>query len=69
MREIAILLAAMMFAAAATACGGSDDAGGARGTVSFLTFGDPEEIKAFRNVIAVYERQQPDVTISRSEPM
>jgi multiple sugar transport system substrate-binding protein len=51
-------LAALMLAIA-TGCGGS----GAKGTVDFLVFGDPEELRAYRNVIAEYEREHPDAQV------
>jgi multiple sugar transport system substrate-binding protein len=52
-------------------CGGDDGGNGSSGElsgdVSFLVFGDPEEIQAFRNVIAAYENEQPDVDVKLIE--
>ena len=52
-------------------CGGDDDGGNESGTVSgnvsFMVFGDPEEIQAYRDVIAEYKNQQPDVNVKLIE--
>ena len=67
---LALLL--VPFALFTAACGGDDDGGGgsggnASGEVSFLVFGDPEEIAAYREVIAAYENAQPDVNVKLIE--
>ncbi len=52
-------------------CGGDDDGGSdggkASGDVSFMVFGDPEEIQAYRDVISEYKNQQPDVNVKLIE--
>ena len=51
-------------------CGGDDggsSGGDVSGDVSFMVFGDPEEINAFRNVIAAYENEKPDVNVNLIE--
>ncbi len=52
-------------------CGGDsgDEGGGGKvsGDVSFMVFGDPEEIQAYRDVIAAYENAQPDVKVKMIE--
>jgi len=51
-------------------CGGegaSKDDGNPSGEVSFMVFGDPEEIQAYRDVIAAYENEQPDVQVKLIE--
>ncbi len=56
-------------------CGGDDDdkggsaksGGKVAGDVSFLVFGDPEEIQAFRDVIAAYKKAQPGVDVKLIE--
>jgi multiple sugar transport system substrate-binding protein len=52
-------------------CGGDEsDSGGSgkvSGDVSFLVFGDPEEIQAYRDVIAAYENEQPGVKVKLIE--
>jgi len=68
------LLAAGLAVTALTAlaaCGGDDDGGGSdgdlSGEVSFLVFGEPEELKAFRNVVTSFKKIEPDVTVKLVE--
>ena len=49
-RLLVVLASALSLAAA---CGG----GGGDGDIRFLVFGEPEEIKAYRTLIAAYERR------------
>jgi multiple sugar transport system substrate-binding protein len=42
------------------ACGGS---GGASGTVRFLVFGDPPELRAYRELIRAFKREEPGVKV------
>jgi multiple sugar transport system substrate-binding protein len=55
----------------AASCGGDDDDGGepaaASGEISFMVFGEPEELKAYRSVIDAYKEKQPDVTVNLIE--
>jgi multiple sugar transport system substrate-binding protein len=44
-------------------CGG----GAPSGEVNFLVFGDPEELKAFRDVIAGFRRVEPDIEVKLVE--
>ena len=37
------------------------------GTSSFMVFGDPEELQAYRDVIAAYKNEQPDVNVKLIE--
>ena len=66
-----LAIAAVTVAAAVTAACGGDDGKGSKGDVSgkvaFMAFGDPEELQAFRNVIAAYEEGQPDVDVQLVE--
>ena len=39
----------------------------ASGEVSFMVFGDPDEIQGFKNMIAAYENEQPDVNVEMIE--
>jgi multiple sugar transport system substrate-binding protein len=71
-RAVFLALLVVPFALFTAACGGDDDGGGssggnASGDVSFMVFGDPEEIAAFREVIAAYENAQPDVNVKLIE--
>jgi multiple sugar transport system substrate-binding protein len=54
---VARALAAAVLAVLLASCGG-DGAGGAGGTVRFVAFGDPEELRAYRDLIAAYERRR-----------
>jgi multiple sugar transport system substrate-binding protein len=64
------LLAIGLLAAALAACGG-DGGDSARdelsGEVSFLVFGEPEELKAFRGVVSGFRKVEPDVTVKLIE--
>jgi multiple sugar transport system substrate-binding protein len=71
-RAVFLALLLVPFALFTAACGGDDDGGGssggnASGDVSFMVFGDPEEIAAYREVIAAYENAQPDVNVKLIE--
>ncbi|HEV3478088.1 MAG TPA: sugar ABC transporter substrate-binding protein [Gaiellaceae bacterium] len=46
------------------ACAGSSDASG---TVRFLVFGDPPELRAYRNLIAAFKREEPDIRVQLIE--
>jgi multiple sugar transport system substrate-binding protein len=64
------LLAICLLAATVAACGG--DGGDSEGEdlsgdVSFLVFGEPEELKAFRGVVSAFEKVEPDVTVKLIE--
>jgi multiple sugar transport system substrate-binding protein len=49
----------------ASACGGSES--GASGSVRFLVFGDPPEIRAYRTLISAFEKEVPDVEVQLVE--
>jgi multiple sugar transport system substrate-binding protein len=52
----------------AAACGGDDSAGdSAGGTVRFLVFGDPPEIKAYRTLIRSFRRAEPEIDVKLVE--
>jgi multiple sugar transport system substrate-binding protein len=57
------LLCALVLAGCGGDDGGNGGGGDVSGDVSFMVFGDPEEIQAFRNVIAAYENEKPDVDV------
>lgn len=65
--KIALLVFCALLVAAG--CGGGEGGGGGKvsGDVSFMVFGDPEEIQAYRDVIAAYENKQPDVKVKLIE--
>jgi multiple sugar transport system substrate-binding protein len=64
------LLAIGLLAATLAACGGDGGDGGGEdlsGEVSFLVFGEPEELKAYRAVVDAFEKIEPDVTVKLIE--
>ena len=62
-----LLLCALVLAGCGGDDGGSGSSGDASGEVSFMVFGDPEEIQAYRDVIAAYENENPDVDVKMIE--
>jgi multiple sugar transport system substrate-binding protein len=40
---------------------------GASGNVSFLVFGDPAELRAFRNVVSEFRKVEPEITVTLVE--
>jgi multiple sugar transport system substrate-binding protein len=56
-----VLLA--VFAGLGAACGGSDGGGEASGRISFMVFGEPEELKAFRSVVTAFREEEPDIRV------
>jgi multiple sugar transport system substrate-binding protein len=63
-KSIAVVALAALSPVAAS-CGG--DGAEASGPVRFLVFGDPEELKAYREVAAAFEREQPDADVRIAE--
>jgi multiple sugar transport system substrate-binding protein len=65
------VLLALLCVLVLAGCGGDDGGNGgsgeASGDVSFMVFGDPEEIQAYREVIAAYENDHPDVDVKMIE--
>jgi multiple sugar transport system substrate-binding protein len=57
----AALLAALSLALAG--CGGFGGSGGVSGEISFLVFGEPEELRAFRSVVRRFEELEPEVDV------
>jgi multiple sugar transport system substrate-binding protein len=57
------IFAALTLVVAIVGCGG----GGPAGNVSFLVFGDPQELKAFRNVVSAFHAGQKDVRVKLVE--
>ena len=64
------LLAIGLLVAALAACGGDGGGSGGEdvsGEVSFLVFGEPEELKAFRGVVDGFREIEPDVSVKLIE--
>jgi multiple sugar transport system substrate-binding protein len=59
----ALLFVVVLLAAACGGDGGTAGGGEVSGEVTFMVFGDPEEIQAYREVIAAYEQEQPQVDV------
>ena len=49
----------------AVGCGGSG--GGSSGSISFLVFGDPPEINAYRTLIEAFSKEEPDIDVELIE--
>jgi multiple sugar transport system substrate-binding protein len=63
-RAASIALVALALAAGAASCAGGN---AASGDVSFLVFGEPEEIRAYRAVIRAFEQGEDDVHVKLIE--
>ena len=67
------LVAMLALLPVAASCGGSDDEGGGgqagevSGSISFLVFGEPEELKAYRNLIRAFKTESPNATVKLVE--
>jgi multiple sugar transport system substrate-binding protein len=63
-----VVVAVLVLAAVpvATACGG-DDSGADSGSISFLIFGDPAEINAYRTLIKSFNEEVPDIDVQLIE--
>jgi multiple sugar transport system substrate-binding protein len=66
------LLAMALLVGALAACGGDDNeasggGGDLSGEVSFLVFGEPEELKAFRGVVTGFREVEPNVRVKLIE--
>jgi multiple sugar transport system substrate-binding protein len=64
-RNVVCGLAAVLLCVVATACGGSN--GGSPGSVRFLVFGDPPEIKAYRSLIDAFSEEEPEIDVELVE--
>jgi multiple sugar transport system substrate-binding protein len=60
-----LVAAASVVAAVAAGCGGSD--AGSDGPVRFLVFGDPPEIRAYRQLIDAFEREEESADVQLVE--
>jgi multiple sugar transport system substrate-binding protein len=63
------LALALAVALLATSCGGSGDGdeGSGSGSISFLVFGDPPEINAYKTLITAFEKAEPDIDVQLIE--
>jgi multiple sugar transport system substrate-binding protein len=64
-RSLVLIASVLAFGAA---CGEEGSKSGkVSGSVSFMVFGDPDEIQGFRNMISAYKGEQPDVDVKLIE--
>ena len=58
------LVAALLLPAGCGGTGGEGSGGGdGPAQIDFMTFGDPEELQAYRDVIEAFEEEEPDITV------
>ena len=67
MKRGIVLLCVLLLAGCGGDDGGNGGSGDVSGDVSFMVFGDPEEIQAYRDVIAAYENENADVDVKMIE--
>jgi multiple sugar transport system substrate-binding protein len=67
LKRALLLFVVLVFVPACGSDGGSEGGGEVWGEVTFMVFGDPEEIQAYREVIAAYEKKQPGVKMKLIE--
>jgi multiple sugar transport system substrate-binding protein len=67
MKRGILVLCVLVLAGCGGDGGGNGGSGKVSGDVSFMVFGDPEEIQAYRDVIAAYENEQADVDVKMIE--
>jgi multiple sugar transport system substrate-binding protein len=65
-RIVAVAALAALALALGAACGG-DSGGEASGSIRFLIFGDPAEIKAYRTLIESFGEEEPDLDVQLVE--
>jgi multiple sugar transport system substrate-binding protein len=56
----------LLLAAAGSSCGGGGGSS-TSGEISFMVFGEPEELKAYRSVIAAFMEKEPDIAVELIE--
>ena len=61
------IAAALLLLPALALLGASCAGGGASGEVRFLVFGDPAELRAFRNVVSEFRKVEPEITVTLVE--
>ena len=64
--RLAVAVLALVALPVAAACGG-DDSGAGSGSISFLIFGDPAEINAYRTLIKSFNEEVPDIDVQLIE--
>jgi multiple sugar transport system substrate-binding protein len=64
--RLAAVVCALLVFPVASACGGDSDEGRS-GSISFLVFGDPPEINAYRTLISSFKEAEPDIDVQLIE--
>jgi multiple sugar transport system substrate-binding protein len=64
--RLAVVVCALLVLPVASACGGDSDESGS-GSISFLVFGDPPEINAYRTLISSFKEAEPDIDVQLIE--
>lgn len=65
MKTLRLAVVLLLAAVGLASCGGDGGGGGeVSGEISFLVFGDPEELKAFRDVITAFKDEEPNLTVN-----
>jgi multiple sugar transport system substrate-binding protein len=68
-RSLIALTVAFLCLLAAAGCGGGGESGedGGSGTVQFLVFGEPEELRAYRDIITAFREVEPSIDVQLVE--
>jgi multiple sugar transport system substrate-binding protein len=68
-RSLIGVIAVTLALAAVAGCGGSEGSSGegGSGSVQFLAFGEPEELRAYRDIITAFKAAKPDIDVQLVE--
>jgi multiple sugar transport system substrate-binding protein len=68
-RPLIAVIALTLTLAAVAGCGGAEGSSGegGSGSVQFLVFGEPEELRAYRDIITAFKEVQPDIDVQLVE--
>lgn len=67
-RPLSATAVAVLALVAAFGCGGSGSSGGSgSGSIQFLVFGEPEELRAYRDIITAFKAVEPEIDVQLVE--
>ena len=68
-RPLIAVIALTLALAAVAGCGGSKESSGegGSGSLQFLVFGEPEELRAYRDIITAFKEVEPDIDVQLVE--
>jgi multiple sugar transport system substrate-binding protein len=66
-RSLSAMAAAVALLLVGADCGTSGSAGDGTGTIQFLVFGEPEELRAYRDVITAFRAREPEIDVQLVE--